>query len=301
MGLKVTKVDTDGAITDPNTLGDLSIDNYVAGGDAGRLYYNDGISDIGVARKDEVSNVDNTSDADKPVSIAQQAALNLKANQTDVVALAGTQTITGDKTFSGTVEVPTPAAEDNSTKVASTAFVQQELAANIGFTDAGPGLSSVGSTVNFYPYGLSTITESTLGLNDYVVVSDSTVPRKISVQDFADEINSGSTSKNQCTAWVNFDGTTTPPTIRDSFNVSDVVYIGNGIADVYFETSMDNINYSVSGSYENTSQANYSNTLSIQRLNSSKEKVRITLHDYNSYRDKAYWNDVSVQVFGGKE
>jgi hypothetical protein len=31
-----------------------------------------------------------------------------------------------------------------------------------------------------------------------------------------------------CRAWVNFDGTTTPPTIRASFNVSGVVRTGTG-------------------------------------------------------------------------
>jgi len=49
--------------------------------------------------------------------------------------------------------------------------------------------------------------------------------------------------KNSCTAWVNFDGTTTPPTIRDSFNVSDVVRTTTGNYDVYFNESMDTTNY----------------------------------------------------------
>lgn len=51
--------------------------------------------------------------------------------------------------------------------------------------------------------------------------------------------------KNACTAWVNFDGTTTPPTIRDSFNVSAVVRTATGAYDVYFTIPMDNANYSV--------------------------------------------------------
>src|SRR5574344_1918815 len=47
-----------------------------------------------------LSNVDNTSDINKPVSTAQQTALNLKANDSSVVHLAGTATNTGAKTFS---------------------------------------------------------------------------------------------------------------------------------------------------------------------------------------------------------
>lgn len=48
-----------------------------------------------------LSNVDNTSDADKPVSTAQQAALNAKANASDTVNLTGNQTVGGNKTLSG--------------------------------------------------------------------------------------------------------------------------------------------------------------------------------------------------------
>lgn len=47
-----------------------------------------------------LANVDNTSDADKPVSTATQTALNAKAASADVVALTGNQTIGGVKTFS---------------------------------------------------------------------------------------------------------------------------------------------------------------------------------------------------------
>lgn len=54
-------------------------------------------------------------------------------------------------------------------------------------------------------------------------------------------------SKNQATAWVNFDGTATPPTIRDSFNVLDVARISTGVYDITFTTPMDNANYSVLG------------------------------------------------------
>ncbi len=53
------------------------------------------------------------------------------------------------------------------------------------------------------------------------------------------------TGKNACTAWVNFDSSTTPPTIKSSFNVADVVRDVEGRFSVYFETDMDNIEYSV--------------------------------------------------------
>ena len=47
-----------------------------------------------------LSNVNNTSDASKPVSTATQTALDLKADSSATVALSGTQTISGVKTFS---------------------------------------------------------------------------------------------------------------------------------------------------------------------------------------------------------
>ena len=58
----------------------------------------------------DLANADNTSDANKPVSTAQQTALNLKANLSS-------------PTFTGTPLAPTPTAGDNSTKIATTAYV----------------------------------------------------------------------------------------------------------------------------------------------------------------------------------
>lgn len=69
-----------------------------------------------------LGNVDNTSDASKPVSTAQQAALNLKA------PLAS-------PAFTGVPTVPTAAPGTNTTQVASTAFVTAAL------STAGGGLT----------------------------------------------------------------------------------------------------------------------------------------------------------------
>jgi hypothetical protein len=49
-------------------------------------------------------------------------------------------------------------------------------------------------------------------------------------------------------AWVNFNGTTSPGTIRSSFNVSSVTKNGTGDYTVNFATAMADANYSVSGS-----------------------------------------------------
>ena len=64
-------------------------------------------ADVGLA------NVDNTSDASKPVSTATQTALNLKANL-------------ASPTFTGIPAAPTPTTADNTTKIATTAFVKAQ-------------------------------------------------------------------------------------------------------------------------------------------------------------------------------
>lgn len=55
---------------------------------------------------------------------------------------------------------------------------------------------------------------------------------------------SGTTQKNECTAWVNFNGTGTVA-IRDSFNVSSITDNGTGDYTVNFAVAMANSNYSV--------------------------------------------------------
>ena len=57
-----------------------------------------------------LGNVDNTADAAKPVSTAQQTALNLKSDL-------------ASPTFTGTPAAPTASAGTSTTQVATTAFV----------------------------------------------------------------------------------------------------------------------------------------------------------------------------------
>lgn len=64
-----------------------------------------------------LGNVDNTSDAAKPVSTAQQTALNAKAPLVS-------------PTFTGTPAAPTASAGTNTTQLATTAFVAAGIAAN---------------------------------------------------------------------------------------------------------------------------------------------------------------------------
>jgi len=56
--------------------------------------------------------------------------------------------------------------------------------------------------------------------------------------------NVDGTENYKCKCWVNFDGTTTPPTIRASGNVSSVVRNAIGNYTVNFETPMEDASYS---------------------------------------------------------
>jgi hypothetical protein len=72
--------------------------------------------DILLTKSDvNLGNVDNTSDVNKPVSSAQQTALNLKANL-------------ASPTFTGTPTAPTASGGTNTTQLSTTAFVREEIA-----------------------------------------------------------------------------------------------------------------------------------------------------------------------------
>jgi hypothetical protein len=106
-----------------------------------------------------LGNVDNTSDLDKPVSTATQTELDLKADTTDLALKADL----ASPTFTGTPAAPTPATADNSTTLATTAFVKNqsyvldsdamhlagtETATGLKtFAPAGGGFPSLGSTL----------------------------------------------------------------------------------------------------------------------------------------------------------
>lgn len=76
-------------------------------------------SDVGL------SNVDNTSDANKPISTATQTALDAKASDSAVVHLTGAETVAGVKTFSSSPIVPTPTT---ATQAANKSYVDGVIA-----------------------------------------------------------------------------------------------------------------------------------------------------------------------------
>jgi len=102
--------------------------------------------------------------------------------------------------------------------------------------------------------------------------------------------------KNACTAWVNFDGTTTPPTIRDSFNVNDVVRTATGKYTIYFTVDMDNVNYSDSYGGKRTDTA--LGTVSTYDKQVGSYKIITSQSGTGTTYDN--WEDVSMNILGGK-
>jgi hypothetical protein len=86
------------------------------------------ISDFSSAADARIStllgNVNNTSDANKPISTATQSALNLKADDSTVVKISGAQSVAGVKTFSSSPIVPTPT---NGTDASNKAYADTKL------------------------------------------------------------------------------------------------------------------------------------------------------------------------------
>jgi hypothetical protein len=87
-------------------LGETSATAYR--GDRGKIAYEHTLlqnNPHGVTKSQiDLGNVDNTSDANKPISTAQQSALDLKANDTDVVKTTGNQSnISGTKQFNSLI------------------------------------------------------------------------------------------------------------------------------------------------------------------------------------------------------
>lgn len=115
----IIQVNLDGAVIGPSSV--TTGNPAVFSGTTGKL-----ISEVTFAAfktsltlvKGDVGlgNVDNTSDASKPVSTAQQTALDLKANL-------------ASPTLTGTPLAPTAAGATNNTQIATTAFVTSAVAA----------------------------------------------------------------------------------------------------------------------------------------------------------------------------
>ena len=146
-------------------------------------------------------------------------------------------------------------------------------------------IDTEGNIVNIDAYDVPTLVE------DYVIAD-----KVKAVNEFV--------GKNACTAWVNFDGVTTPPTIRDGYNVSQVIRTANGTYDIYFEEPMDNNDYTVSGYVahkNNDITSTEGRILGSSNKSTNRISIKTSYVSSTSGAVTALDNpENSIQIFGGK-
>jgi len=97
--------DLGGTASSPTVPGLAGKENTIAAGTSSQYWRGDKSWQTLDKSTVGLSNVDNTSDANKPVSAAQQTALNAKADDTAVLHKAGAETVSGSKDFTGGITV----------------------------------------------------------------------------------------------------------------------------------------------------------------------------------------------------
>ena len=109
----------------------------------------------------------------------------------------------------------------------------------------------------------------------------------------------GTTEQKQiCKAWVNFDGTTSPGTIRSSYNVSSVTKNGTGDYTVNFATAMADANYSYNTSI--ISAASNNATLICAKYAGSTSNVSFRNQSTENSNTVTYFDvsEICVAIFG---
>jgi hypothetical protein len=102
--------------------------------------------------------------------------------------------------------------------------------------------------------------------------------------------------KQICKAWVNFNGTTSPGTIRSSYNVSSVTKNGTGNYTVNFTNAMTDANYSATA----TTQAGAVAHFAVGALKATGSYTLVTGYVSSFVAGFLGFDvaDISVQVFG---
>lgn len=149
----------------------------------------------------------------------------------------------------------------------------------------------------------TTITSAGVTFNDTTSLTSANIGTAQLVNGSVTAAKLGTNEQKQIAkAWVNFNGTTSPGTIRSSYNVSSVTKNGNGNYTVNFTVgALADANYSWSGStdgYLNVTSGAYVNlgptgTYPIIKTTSN---LRIIIQDQTSQVING--SEISVQIFG---
>jgi hypothetical protein len=102
-------------------------------------------------------------------------------------------------------------------------------------------------------------------------------------------------------AWVNFDGTTTIPTIISNYNVLSTTKISTGIYKIYFKNWMNTVNYTINANCAITQSGNNATVMINNKgatsvtPTTSAFYITVARNDNGAQSDSKY---VSVTVFG---
>jgi hypothetical protein len=155
--------------------------------------------------------------------------------------------------------------------------------------------------------GITTPAENTAALTvgsitGILKATSGVVSQAVAGTDYLVGGGSAITSTNTAKAWVNFDGTTSPGTIRSSYNVSSVTKNGNGNYTVNFTVgALADANYSWSGStdgYLNSISGAYVNLgpTATYPIIKTTSNLRIIIQDQTG--GLLNGSEISVQIFG---
>lgn len=92
----------------------------------------------------------------------------------------------------------------------------------------------------------TTITSAGITFNDATSLTSANIGTAQLVNGSVTAEKLGTNEQKQIAkAWVNFDGTTSPGTIRSSYNVSSITRLSTGFYQVNFSSAMSDVNYSL--------------------------------------------------------
>jgi len=178
--------------------------------------------------------------------------LTVTGNQADVGSFsAASISVSGAATFATSPTAPTPSNGDNSTKVATTAYVYNAIGGSTLGTMAQQNATAVaitGGSVDATVIGSSsaasitgtTITSTTQFTGPGTGLTGTAASLTVGSASTATTATTATTANNGAKAWVNYNGVS--QTINASYNVSSVTYNAAGSYTVNFTSALTNGN-----------------------------------------------------------
>jgi hypothetical protein len=146
----------------------------------------------------------------------------------------------------------------------------------------------------------TTITSAGITFNDATSLTSANIGTAQLVNGSVTAAKLGTTEQKQIAkAWVNFNGTTSPGTIRSSYNVSSVTKNGTGDYTVNFSNAMTDDNYltALGGGAGSTASATYAMEAQSTEYLKTNTSYRFYTYQYNT-TGKADRSNCYISVFG---